>query len=82
MYKKFRSQTRTLRPVPKNCPFCANDTSPSFNEVEVLRRYITERGKILAHTRTGICSKHQRAVAKSVKHARHIALIPFVNRAA
>ena len=80
MYKKPR--TRPLRPVPKNCPFCANDTSPRFDEIDSLKRYITERGKILAHTRTGICSRHQRAIAKVVKHARHLALLPFINRAA
>lgn len=77
-----RNRPRTLRPVPKNCPFCAQDTVPLYSDIETLRRYISERGKILAHTRTGICSKHQRAVATAIKHARHLSLVPFINRAA
>jgi len=81
MFKKGRARTRTLRPVPKNCPFCAGDTNPTVSEVDGLKRYVSERGKILAHTRTGICSKHQRRLARAIKHARHLALLPFVNRA-
>ena len=77
----YQRRPRPLRPVPKNCPFCANETEPIYTDVETLRRYMSERGKILAHTRTGICSKHQRAVARVIKQARHIALVPFVNRA-
>lgn len=64
--------------VPKNCPFCHTDTVPSMRDLEVLRHYVSERGKIMAHTRTGICSKHQRAITQEVKRARHLALLPFV----
>lgn len=73
-------RVKKLRPVPKNCPFCGNDTEPSYKDLESIRRYISERGKILAHTRTGICSKHQRHVTREIKRARHLALVPFVNR--
>lgn len=66
--------------VPKNCPYCKNKMEPEFRDVEPLKHYISERGKILAHLRTGICSKHQRAVARAIKYARHLALIPFINR--
>lgn len=66
------------RIVPRNCPFCNNDLEPDFRELETLRHYVSERGKILAHTRTGICSKHQRSVARAIKHARHLALLPFI----
>ncbi|HCM37836.1 MAG: 30S ribosomal protein S18 [Candidatus Gottesmanbacteria bacterium GW2011_GWB1_43_11] len=73
---------RRLRPkiVPKNCPYCKTDTEPHFRDYESLRRYLSERGKILAHMRTGICSKHQRHIALSIKHARYLALLPFINR--
>ena len=64
--------------VPKNCPFCNTKTEPDFREMEHLGKYISDRGRILAHTRTGVCSKHQRAIAQSIKHARHLALLPFV----
>lgn len=70
--------TRRVKNVPKNCPFCKNDTRPSYKEIDILRQYISERGKILAHMRTGICSKHQRGITKHVKYARHLALLPFM----
>lgn len=76
---KRNSRILKLQPVPRNCPFCNNKTSPSYREIETLRRYISDRGKILAHTRTGVCSRHQRQIALAIKHARHIALLPFVN---
>ncbi|KKP59330.1 MAG: 30S ribosomal protein S18 [Candidatus Gottesmanbacteria bacterium GW2011_GWA1_34_13] len=66
--------------VPKNCPFCKEKTEPYYREVEILRKYVSERGKILSHLRTGICSKHQRRVAKQLKHARFLSFIPFINR--
>lgn len=73
--------TRTLRPVPTNCPYCAAKTNPDYKEVDALSKYTTERGKLLARTRTGLCAKHQRRVEQSVKRARFVALMPFVVRA-
>ena len=70
-----------LRPVKRNCPFCKEGKTPDYKESQILSRYLTERGKILAMTRTGLCSKHQRIVTREVKRARHMALLPFVVRA-
>lgn len=75
-----RRQQRFLRPVPKNCPFCASGQGPVFSDAETLRRYLSERGKILAHTRTGICSTHQRALGLAIKHARFLALLPYTSQ--
>ncbi len=69
------------RIVPTDCPFCKTDTEPDYKDTSVLGKYLTERGKILARTRTGICNQHQRAITKSVKRARFVALLPFVVRA-
>ncbi|MEK7119872.1 MAG: 30S ribosomal protein S18 [Patescibacteria group bacterium] len=69
------------RPVAKNCPFCKGKTEPDYKEVGMLSRYTSERGKILGRSRTGICSKHQRAVTQAIKRARHVALLPFIVRA-
>lgn len=80
MFKK-RFDKRRERPVAKNCPFCANKTEPDYKEVGVLIKYTTERGKILGRARTGLCAKHQRAITIAVKHARHVALMPYVVRA-
>jgi small subunit ribosomal protein S18 len=43
----------------------------------MLRRYVTDRGKIRPRRQTGTCAKHQRALARAIKRARHLALIPF-----
>ena len=77
----FKRQKFKPKIVPKNCPFCKEKTEPNYRGVDVLRRYISERGKILAHMRTGVCSKHQRHIAEEIKHARHLALLPFITRA-
>lgn len=77
MRTKIR-RSRRAKVVKENCPFCKEKTSPSVREVEVLRRYITERGKIVGRAKTGICAKHQRALTIAIKHARHVALLPYV----
>jgi small subunit ribosomal protein S18 len=69
------------RPVPTNCGFCKNKTEPDYKEAAALARFITERGKILGRSRTGVCSTHQRAVTREVKRARFMALLPYVVRA-
>ncbi|MBI3577212.1 30S ribosomal protein S18 [Candidatus Gottesmanbacteria bacterium] len=76
-----RPPLKRLRPVAKNCQFCNNKTEPDYKDVETLRRYTSERGKLLAASRTGICSKHQRSLTVAIKRARMVALLPFVVRA-
>jgi small subunit ribosomal protein S18 len=51
-----------------------------YKDVELLRRFITERGKILPRRITGLTAKQQRDLTKSVKQARLLALLPFINR--
>jgi len=60
------------------CSFCEDKIQPSYKNVDALKRKLTERGKILPRRVTGVCAKHQRALATEVKRARHIALVPFV----
>ena len=62
----------------KACPFCTKKTVPSYTDMAVLKHFLTDRAKILARGRSGVCSKHQRAVAKNIKYARHLSLLPFV----
>lgn len=66
--------------VVKKCQFCKDKTVPSYKDSGVLKRFLTERGKILPRLRSGVCAKHQRRLAQSIKHARHLALLPFVSR--
>ncbi len=67
---------------PKFCQFCADKTlTIDYKKTDLLRKYITEDGKIRPRRQTGACARHQRAVATAVKQARHIALLPFTGRA-
>ena len=63
----------------KVCRFCVQKLKIDYKDTDTLRRFITERGKILPRRITGTCAKHQRALAASIKQARIIALLPFVS---
>ncbi|MCX6816452.1 MAG: 30S ribosomal protein S18 [Candidatus Beckwithbacteria bacterium] len=62
----------------QKCYFCQNKKLPNYLEWEILKKFVSDRGKILAGTKTGVCAKHQRRLTKSIKQARHLALLPFV----
>ena len=81
MMRRTNRYQKRERPVAKNCGFCADKTVPDYKDIALLNKYVTDRGKILSRSRTGICSKHQRTVTRAVKRARHVALLPFVVRA-
>ena len=61
----------------KVCKFCTQNLTPDYKNSEMLRRYITERGKILPARITGCCAKHQRKVTAEIKKARVLAYLPF-----
>lgn len=73
-------QRRTIKKikVARNCPFCEKKFEPDYKETGIISKYMSERGKILGRGRTGLCSKHQGRVTEAIKHARHVALLPFV----
>ena len=62
----------------KVCVFCGKDKVIDYKDVNKLKRYISERGKILPRRITGNCAKHQRALTVAIKRARHVALMPYV----
>lgn len=70
---------RTVRRRKKVCVFCADKTNAGidYKDVNKLKRYVSERGKILPRRITGNCAKHQRALTVAIKRARHIALMPY-----
>lgn len=71
--RKFEKQ-----PVQKDCPFCNEKTKYiDYKDVKMLRKYVTERGKIKPRRVTGLCAQHQKDVAVAVKRARTMALMPF-----
>ena len=70
-----RSVQRRRRKV---CVFCGKDNVIDYKDAAKLRRYISERGKILPRRVTGNCAKHQRAITSAIKRARHLAILPYV----
>jgi len=62
----------------RNCPLCAADVTVDYKDTVLLKKYISERGKIQSRARTGVCAKHQRQITNSIKRARVMALLPFV----
>ena len=65
----------------KFCKFCARNTSINYKDIDTLRRFTTDRGKILPRRITGNCAKHQRKLALAIKRARALALVPFTTAA-
>lgn len=62
----------------KVCVFCGDKNGTiDYKDVNKLKRYVSERGKILPRRITGNCAKHQRALTVAIKRARHIALMPY-----
>ncbi|KKS97623.1 MAG: 30S ribosomal protein S18, small subunit ribosomal protein S18 [Candidatus Gottesmanbacteria bacterium GW2011_GWA2_43_14] len=76
--KMMRRPRRIIR--IKDCPYCKNLIEPDYKEVDNLKHYISERGKILPKSLSGICQKHQLRLTKSIKQARYLALLPFLVR--
>lgn len=74
--RKIRKEIQEA--VPRNCPFCKNNTSPDYKDYSNLEKYMNDRAKVMGKDRTGLCSKHQRKISIQVKRARHLALLPFV----
>lgn len=68
---------KTLR-VKRTCHFCQSKTNPSYTDLVTLKRFLTDRAKILPKLRSSVCARHQRAVSKHIKYARHLSLLPFV----
>ena len=67
-----------MRPRKKVCAFCAEKVEViDYKDVNRLRKYVSERGKILPRRVTGCCAKHQREVTNAIKRARQIALLPY-----
>ena len=66
------------RPKRKVCSFCAEKaTRIDYKETGRLRRFVTERGKILPRRVSGNCARHQRVLAVAIKRARELALLPY-----
>jgi small subunit ribosomal protein S18 len=77
---KRRGSSFGRRGIRKVCRFCSERVSDiDYKDLERLGRFVTDRGKILPSRLTGTCAKHQRRLSVSVKRARFMALLPYVN---
>lgn len=66
---------------PKVCQFCSDkELSIDYKKADLLKRFISDDGKIRPRRQTGTCAKHQRELAGAIKRARHIALLPFTGK--
>lgn len=60
--------------------FSETNTQPDYKEYEVLKQFITDRGKILPRSRTGLTQKQQRELTLAIKRARHLARLPYISQ--
>jgi small subunit ribosomal protein S18 len=81
--KDFQDERRARRTlaarsrVRSRCYFCEKKMEPDYRQDEILIRFLTKRGKIRPRTRSGLCSRHQRAIAKEIKRGRNLGLLPY-----
>lgn len=73
-----QAPTRRFYAQPRICLFCTDHNAViDYKNIELLRRFISEDGKIRPRRQTGTCAKHQRELAIAIKRARHLALLQF-----
>ena len=74
-----KMKPRQRRPRRKVCSFCVGKIEHiDYKDVARLRKHTTERGKIMPRRMSGVCAKHQRDLARAIKCAREVALLPYV----
>jgi len=71
---------RRFFPRRRVCAFCVDKVQQiDYKDVNTLQRYVTEQGKIRGRRQTGTCARHQHQLARAIKHARHLALLPYAD---
>lgn len=61
----------------RGCIFCLSKQAPTYTDMATLKRFLSDRAKILPKSYTHLCSKHQRGITKHIKYARHLSLLAF-----
>ena len=75
---EYQGGGRRFFNAPRVCQFCTDHSVKiDYKAYEMLRRYVSEDGKIRPRRQTGACAKHQRELAIAIKRARHLALLPY-----
>lgn len=71
-------KTKVIKEV-KECYFTKTNTVPEYKDVLILRRFISDRGKIIPQSRSGVHAKHQRKLSVEIKKARYMGLLPYTD---
>ncbi len=78
--REYKDKARMRKPKKKVCQFCQDKVQLiDYKDTMKLKRFVSERSKILPRRITGTCAKHQRQLTEAIKRARHIALLPYSN---
>ena len=78
-------EERKMKPRPRKsrrkvCGFCVDKVEHiDYKDTARLRKYVSERGKIMPRRMSGVCAKHQRELQKAIKRAREMALLPYID---
>ncbi len=79
MIKKSKKKSRQkLTRFKKNCVFCKRNLEIDYKDLDLIRRALTNRGKIKSRRITGVCAKHQRKLTKEIQRARFLNLVPYI----
>lgn len=78
--KKESTRKKVIGEQKASCYFCDKNQKPDYKNFKEIANFISDRGRIVTRSRTGVCSKHQKQMTKAVKRARHLALLPFIVR--
>ncbi|MEZ4516260.1 MAG: 30S ribosomal protein S18 [Chloroflexota bacterium] len=73
------NRQRRYRNSRRVCAFCVDKVTIDYKQPDALGRYVNDFGRIRPRRQTGTCAKHQRVLAREIKRARHLALLPFVS---
>lgn len=69
-----------VKPEHLSCPFCEKGKEPDYKDYKRLSNFLSDRARILSSARTGVCARHQRKLGREIKRARHLGLLPFIER--
>lgn len=76
--RKPKQSTQFKKRKRRPCVFCIDQKELDYKDISFVRRFVTDRGKIAPRRISGCCALHQRMVAKAVKRARLLGLVPYV----
>ena len=77
--RRKRRDSFKKRMGKKKCRFCVEKLDIDYKDANLLRGFVSDRGKILSGRITGVCARHQRRVTQAIKRARILAFLPFSN---